>query len=106
MAAAMPLVAAATPAPPTEGLAGQSPAAVSIDAEAFARVFAAVFATMIDERLAAGGLSHVPGQLSIAQAQAPRAPKRSFWSAAMHIDVLLLTAAMVIMLVVLAAWLA
>lgn len=96
-----PLSAAAQPtAPPSAPLA---PVNIGIDAEAFARVFAAVFATMLDERLASGVMptTHLPGL------GAPPVPaKKGFWASALHVDVLLLGAAMVIMLIVLAAWLA
>lgn len=99
-----PVAAAAVPAQ-------QLPVNVVIDAEAFARVFAAVFATLIDERLAAHGPTvqsamPYPTQMYAALPQPTPAPvKQSFWSHAKHVDVLLLSAAMIIVLVVLAAWL-
>lgn len=103
-------IPAPTPAPP----AAQAPVNVVIDAEAFARVFAAVFATMFDERNAARGGNFQPAmyptqmygatQFAVPQ-PAPAPVKQSFWSHAKHVDVLLLSAAMVIVLVVLAAWL-
>jgi hypothetical protein len=88
-----------------------------IDAEAFAKVFAAVFATMLEERVSAWAPSvqapmpypaqPYPTQLYAALPQPVPVPvKQSFWSHAKHVDVLLLSAAMVIVLVVLAAWLA
>jgi len=82
-----------------------APMNIGIDAEAFARVFAAVFAAMLDERLA--GTPMIPSHhLAALAATAPVAPKKGFWASALHVDVLLLGAAMVIMMVVLAAWLA
>lgn len=80
------------------------PVNIGIDAEAFARVFAAVFATMLDERLAGGALPTTHHLQGLGAAPAPQ--KKGFWASALHVDVLLLAAAMVIMLVVLAAWLA
>lgn len=81
------------------------PISIVIDADAFARVFASVFSTILDERMPTG-----PGTYSgpmyapmIMPAAAP--VKQSFWSHAKHVDVLLLSAAMIIVLVVLAAWL-
>ena len=105
-----PVVAASGSAAPPD----QTPVNVVIDAEAFARVFATVFATMFDERVAGRGAHLQPapyptqmysvGQFALPQpASAP--VKQSFWSHAKHVDVLLLSAAMVIVLVVLAAWL-
>lgn len=91
-----------------------TPVNVVIDAEAFARVFATVFSTMFDERAAAwrGSVQPQPyptqmysvGQFALPQ-PALMPVKQSFWSHAKHVDVLLLSAAMVIVLVVLAAWL-
>lgn len=106
------VVPVAMPAQPTQ----QLPVNVVIDAEAFARVFAAVFATIADERLAAWGpnvnapmrygTGPYPTQMYATLPQpAPVPVKQSFWSHAKHVDVLLLSAAMVIVLVVLAAWL-
>ncbi len=107
VAATEPLAVAATPSPSSFAAASPAnaaPVSIGIDAEAFARVFAAVFASMLDERLLGGGIgpSH---QLPALAAPAPAA-KKGFWASALHVDVLLLGAAMVIMLVVLAAWLA
>lgn len=79
-----------------------------IDAEAFAKVFATVFATLLDERLStwsAGQHAARPMYVPV-QAITPAPVKQSFWSHARHPDVLLMGAAMVIVLVVLAAWLA
>ena len=74
-----------------------------IDAEAFARVFATVLATAIEERQPVWAPT---AQMFSTLPIAPPAPvKQSFWSHAKHVDVLLLSAAMVIVLVVLAAWL-
>ena len=75
-----------------------------IDAEAFARVFAAVIASALEERPPVWSPT---AQMFAALPIAPQVPvKQSFWSHAKHVDVLLLSAAMVIVLVVLAAWLA
>jgi len=110
-----PLVVAESVSEPVPTPAQPAPLNVVIDAEAFARVFAAVFATMFDERIAAWRPDmqvqqpyptqmYSVGQFALPQpAQAP--VKQSFWSHAKHVDVLLLSAAMVIVLVVLAAWL-
>lgn len=64
----------------------------SLAPEVFATMFASVLANMLDDRLPVGA------------AAAP--PKPSFWAHARHPDVLLLGLATVIMLVILAAWLA
>ena len=83
--------------------AQQLPVNVVIDAEAFARVFATVLATAIEERQPVWAPT---AQMFSTLPIAPPAPvKQSFWSHAKHVDVLLLSAAMVIVLVVLAAWL-
>ena len=78
---------------------------VSIDAEAFAKVFATVFAAIVEQRL-----QHVPPAPYLPYAIAPAAPpapaKQGFWRHARHPDVLLLGLATAIVLVVLAAWLA
>jgi hypothetical protein len=80
-----------------------APVNIGIDAAAFAQVFAAVFATMLDERMSLVR----PGDQHVVGLGAPPAPqKKGFWASALHVDVLLLGAAMVIMLIVLAAWLA
>jgi len=105
---------------PAPAPAQQLPINVVIDAEAFARVLASVFATMFDERVAAWGSSpqmpqpyptqpyptqmYSVGQFALSQ-PTPTPVKQSFWSHAKHVDVLLLSAAMVIVLVVLGAWL-
>lgn len=80
---------------------------VSIDAEAFAKVFATVFASIVEQRL-----QHAPpAPAYVPYAIAPPAPaaapvKQGFWRHARHPDVLLLGLATAIVLVVLAAWLA
>ncbi len=91
------------PIVPPAQLAPQLPVNVVIDAEAFARVFATVIASALEERPAVWApTTQMFSPLPIA----PPAPvKQSFWSHAKHVDVLLLSAAMVIVLVVLAAWL-
>ncbi len=87
----------------------QQAATVVIDAEAFARVFATVMASLLDERTASFGPGMTPGQMqAFALSVAPPPPpvKQSFWTHARHPDVLLMGFTMVIVLVVLAAWLA
>ena len=90
--------------------AAQATVNLVIDAEAFAKVFATVFATLLDERLgawSAGGPAARSMYLPVPMhAIAPAPAKQSFWSYARHPDVLLMGSAMVIVLVVLAAWLA
>ena len=78
---------------------------VVIDAEAFARVFATVFAALLDERFSAWG-AVMPARPTPGQALVPARVKQSFWTQARHPDVLLMGLAMVIVLVVLAAWFA
>jgi hypothetical protein len=90
---------------------------VSIDADAFARVFATVFAALLEQRGYAplGAAQQVGGPVQYPQpypqhmTYAPAAPttppRQSFWSHALHPDVLLMGLATVIVLVVLAAWL-
>lgn len=104
VAATPPLASLAEAAPVSATPVNSAPVSIGIDAEAFARVFAAVFASMLDDRLLGGGIgpSH---QMPALAAPSPPA-KKGFWASALHVDVLLLGAAMVIMLVVLAAWLA
>ena len=68
-----------------------------VDADAFARGVAAAFASILDDRLNERALLPVP---------APTPARRSFWRNARHPDVLLLAFATVIVLVVLAAWMA
>lgn len=79
---------------------------VSIDAEAFAKVFATVFASIVEQRMqyAPPAPAYVPYAIA---PPAPAAPvKQGFWHHARHPDVLLLGLATAIVLVVLAAWLA
>lgn len=90
--------AAALLAPPA---ALPQPITVVVDAHAFAQVFATVLATILDERLPSGREAR-----PAVTASSPAAQKRSFWSLAGHLDVLLLGVAMAIVLVILAAWLA
>jgi hypothetical protein len=94
---------------PLVGPAAAASLNVVIDAEAFARVFAAAFSSLLDERLATAGAVQSQPIYPPMYAQLPVPPavvKQSFWSHAKHVDVLLLSGAMVIVLVVLAAWLA
>ena len=94
------------------------PAQVVIDSEAFARVFATVVASLLEERM--GSASHppaawptyipvpiqVPMQVPIqAQVQRPANSSQGMWSAARHPDVLLLGITGLIVLGILAAWL-
>lgn len=106
------VVESAEPEPVVEsaGPANDAPhaATIVIDAEAFARVFASVMMGMLDERAAALGTAP---QWAMQQAPSPQplpAPpvKQSFWKHAWHADVVLLGLSTVIVLVVLAAWLA
>ncbi|MFM2076351.1 MAG: hypothetical protein RJA49_241 [Actinomycetota bacterium] len=85
---------------------------VSIDADAFARVFATVFAALLEQRGYAQlgtapqmGAPQYPQHVTYAPAPTPVQPRQSFWSHALHPDVLLMGLATVIVLVVLAAWL-
>ncbi|MEY4231702.1 MAG: hypothetical protein RLZZ362_2551 [Actinomycetota bacterium] len=95
--------AAVGPLPPTH---------VLLDAEAFARVFTNVVAQMLDERLPR--MQHpqypqyqqMPSVIVQAAPQAPAPqPRNSALSNARHLDVILAGVAMVIVLMVLAAWL-
>lgn len=86
---------------------------VSIDADAFARVFATVFATLVEQRNVAQpmGQPYAPGAYvqnpAMMYAPAPQAPveRQSFWSHARHPDVLLMSLATAIVMVVVVAWL-
>lgn len=96
------------PASPSHALAPlppPPPVQVTIDAEAFARVFATVFASMLQQRdaLQQPGPQWVPYHTPVYQPVVT--PKPSFWSHARHPDVLLLGIATSIVLVVLFAWL-
>ncbi len=97
-------------ASPIAATVAQATVNLVIDAEAFANVFATVFATLLDERLNAWNAGLPAARPMYApvpmHAIAPAPAKQSFWSHARHPDVLLMGAAMVIVLVVLAAWLA
>jgi hypothetical protein len=99
---------AAPHASPSSLVLSNSPAPinVTIDADAFARVFATVFASLIEHRL----VDQPAPQMYLrpimdAPALVPVQPKQGFWSQARHPDVLLMGLATVIVLVVLAAWL-
>jgi hypothetical protein len=86
---------------------------VSIDADAFARVFATVFATLVEQRNVAQpmGQPYAPGAYvqnpAMMYTPAPQAPveRQSFWSHARHPDVLLMSLATAIVMVVVVAWL-
>jgi predicted alpha/beta hydrolase family esterase len=81
---------------------GQSPTTVTIDAETFARVFASVIAPLLSERQASSGY----GAPTVVAPMAAPPAKQSFWTHARHPDVILMSLTMIIVLVVLAAWLA
>lgn len=105
--AAVEVVGPSAPAhqwPPPVPAAMVPPITVVIDAEAFARVFATLLASLPDERFAAWrpGVAwpSVP-----ASADTVNRAKPSFWKQAWHIDVLLVGLAAVIVLVILASWL-
>jgi len=74
---------------------------VMIDAQAFAQAFALAFAAATEGRPLAWG-----GALPATVAEGPQAPKQSFWTHARHPDVLLIGLATVIVLIIVAAWLA
>ncbi len=114
-----PIVIAPAPLPVvTQQLAPARPApqeiTVSIDADAFARVFATVFASLVDQRGHVGppmGQAYAPGSyvqnpaMNYAPIPQPTAPRQSFWSHARHPDVLLMSLATAIVMVVVVAWL-
>jgi hypothetical protein len=88
---------------------------VTLDVDAFAKVMGAVMASVLDERMANWQTPQhpypytmqMPVPMVIQAAPAPTTPpKQGFWSSAKHPDVILMVIAMVIVLVVLAAWLA
>jgi len=78
---------------------------VGIDAEAFAQAFASAFAALLDERGASWAVGG-PGMPAISAPSGPAVPKPSFWTHARHPDVVLIGLAMIIMMIVVAAWLA
>jgi hypothetical protein len=80
--------------PPVDGVRAVPMTTIVIDAEAFARVLATVLGEHLSSR-------DVP-----AHASPPAAAKRSFWAQARHVDVVLVALAAVIVLVILASWLA
>jgi hypothetical protein len=90
--------------PDLPSLGQPGPITVVIDADAFARVFATVMATVLDERFAAWGAG-VPNGPGFALQPVAAPAKPSFWSQARHLDVFLMGLAMAVVLVVLAAWL-
>lgn len=75
---------------------------IVIDAEAFARVFATTIAALMQDRPPVV----VHSAVAPVVAPAPEPVKQSFWSNARHADVLLMGLATVIVITVLAAWLA
>ncbi len=80
---------------------GPQPLHVVLDADSFARAFAAAMAPILEARGQAPQYPYPP------QAYMPvpvPAPKRSFWAHAWHPDVLLSGLAMVIVIIVLIAW--
>lgn len=98
------------PAPAAPALAQSGTSAVQpansfmLDADAFARIVATVLAAVLDDRLSRfnGGAAQQPTIVI----SAPVAEPQSFWRHARHLDVLLLAFAAVIVLVLLAAWMA
>lgn len=102
----MPPTPPTPPPPPAPTKLTSTTTTVVIDAEAFATVFATVFASVLDERLSALGTGLAPWAGHVPSPVGPAPVKQSFWAHARHTDVLLLTFAMVIALVILAAWLA
>lgn len=80
---------------------GASAPQVMVDAEVLARVFATVFSSMVDERLAAWSRAAAGPQ---ALPPAPPRRRSSVLGYLKHPDVLLLAVATVICLVVLASW--
>jgi hypothetical protein len=104
---------------PATDFGARQPTSVTVvlDAEAFARAFATVFASVLDSRYAAmtaGQLSLPPAPGQVAHGQVAQFPgaqvpvvihqKQSFWAHARHVDVLLMGVAAAIVLIVLAAW--
>ena len=86
---------------PSTDRGGPQPLHVVLDADSFARAFAAAMAPILEARGQAPQYSYPP------QAYVPvpaPAPKRSFWAHAWHPDVLLSGLAMVIVIIVLVAW--
>ena len=78
---------------------------VAIDADAFAQAFATAFGALLDERFSNWGPG-IAGPQVLSAAPAPATVKPSFWTHARHPDVLLIGLATIIMLIVVAAWLA
>lgn len=90
---------------PASRAADGNPAVVTVDAEAFARVFATVLATVLDERIAAWR-SGMVGPLAPQALVAPEAEKKpSLLRRVFHVDVVLTALAAAIVLVLLFAWL-
>lgn len=90
---------------PASRAADGNPAVVTVDAEAFARVFATVLATVLDERFAAWR-SGMVGPLAPQALVAPEAEKKpSLLRRVFHVDVVLTALAAAIVLVLLFAWL-
>lgn len=75
---------------------------VTLDADSFARAFAAAMAPILEAR-EQQALQYVLPPAAYMQPQAPPS-KRSFWAHAWHPDVLLSGLAMVIVIIVLVAW--
>jgi hypothetical protein len=75
---------------------------VTLDADSFARAFAAAMAPILEARERQAPQYVLPPAAYL-QPQAPP-PKRSFWAHAWHPDVLLSGLAMVIVIIVLVAW--
>jgi hypothetical protein len=75
---------------------------VVIDADSFAKAFAAALAPVLEAQGQAPTFGYPPAGYVPAQPQAPK--KKSFWANAWHPDVLLSGLAMVIVIIVLIAW--
>lgn len=93
--------AAAGSAGATGPLHGTAAPQVMVDAEVLARVFATVFSSMVDERLAAWSRAAAGPQALPPAAQRRRSSVLGYLK---HPDVLLLAAATVICLIVLVSW--
>lgn len=92
---------------PATRAADGGPTVVTVDAEAFARVFAAVLATVLDERFAAwrSGMGPYAPAAIVDHGANPAAPAPSLLRRVFHVDVVLSVLAAAIVIVLLFAWL-
>jgi hypothetical protein len=92
---------------PATQAADGGPTVVTVDAEAFARVFAAVLATVLDERFAAwrSGMGPYAPAAIVDHGANPAAPAPSLLRRVFHVDVVLSVLAAAIVIVLLFAWL-